>query len=84
MVLFNGDVPLCCVDWHRTTILGNLERQSVHEVWHGEKVQAVRDALREGRTDALPPICVNCSESAKPHHHRRGLKGILSRVFGKG
>src|SRR5690606_1329873 len=33
-ILFNGDVVLCCVDWHRTTILGNLARQSIREVWN--------------------------------------------------
>lgn len=80
MILFNGDVPLCCVDWHRTTILGNVERQSVQEVWHGQPVQEIRDGLHEGNAKKLPEICINCGESACPNQHRRGLKGILSRL----
>ncbi|GMV98959.1 MAG: hypothetical protein AMXMBFR84_00990 [Candidatus Hydrogenedentota bacterium] len=80
MILYNGDVPLCCVDWFRTTILGNVERQSIREVWHGDAVQRIRDGLREGDVTKLPDICRNCGESAVPHMHRRGLKGILSRL----
>ncbi|MBN2311166.1 MAG: SPASM domain-containing protein, partial [Candidatus Hydrogenedentes bacterium] len=83
MILFNGDVPLCCVDWFRTTILGNVARQSVREVWQGERVEAVRAALREGDVGAMPEICRHCTESARPDYHRRGLKGILSRLVGR-
>jgi MoaA/NifB/PqqE/SkfB family radical SAM enzyme len=80
MILFNGDVPLCCVDWHRTTILGNVGTQSVQEVWHGQRIQEIRDGLAEGNAKKLPDICVNCTESACPNLHRRGVRGILSRL----
>jgi len=82
MVLFNGDVPLCCVDWHRTTILGNLAEQSIKEVWNGPTVRAIREGLKTGDRQGLPPICFRCTQSAAPDHHRRGLKGVLSRMFG--
>ena len=29
-----------------------------------------------------PDICVNCTESAQPDYHRRGVKGLVSRLFG--
>lgn len=80
MILFNGDVPLCCVDWHRTYILGNVYTQSVQDVWHAAPVTQVRDALAEEDTSKMPDICRNCTESACPNQHRRGLKGILSRL----
>ena len=80
MILFNGDVPLCCVDWFRTTILGNVGQQSVQEIWHGARVQEIRDGLHEGNAKKLPDICINCGESACPNQHRRGFKGILSRI----
>jgi len=80
MILFNGDVPLCCVDWHRTEILGNVYTQSVQEVWHGEAVGKVRVALAEEDTSRMPEICRDCSESACPNAHRRGLRGIFSRL----
>lgn len=80
-ILFNGDVVLCCVDWFRTVIAGNVERQSVQDVWHGPRYTEVRRALRENDGPAKPEICVNCTESAQPDYHRRGLRGMLSRLF---
>lgn len=82
MILFNGDAPLCCVDWFRTVIVGNVAEQSVQEVWNGPRLQEVREALRTGDPLRLPDICRNCAQSAAPHRHRRGLRGLLSRVFG--
>lgn len=81
-ILYNGDVVLCCVDWHRTTILGNVARQSIREVWNDTPVNRIRQGLAEGNAALLPDICVNCTESACPNQHRRGLKGILSRLMG--
>ena len=80
MILFNGDVPLCCVDWHRTHVLGNVYTQSVQDVWYATRVTQVRDALAEVDTAKMPDICRDCSESACPNQHRRGLKGIFSRI----
>lgn len=83
-ILFNGDVALCCVDWHRTVVAGNVWRQPVSDVWNGPTYTRIRKALHEGDAANLPPICVNCTESACPNHHRRGLKGIVSRLTGAG
>ncbi|MBM3290287.1 MAG: radical SAM protein [Candidatus Hydrogenedentes bacterium] len=80
MILFNGDVPLCCVDWHRTYVVGNVYKQSVQEVWYAAPVTQVRDALAEEDTSKMPDICRNCTESACPNAHRRGLKGLLGRL----
>jgi MoaA/NifB/PqqE/SkfB family radical SAM enzyme len=83
-VLYNGQVVLCCVDWHRTVVLGDLTQESVREVWNGPKVRQIRDALHRGDVAAMPPICANCTESACPNKHRRGLKGMLSRLLAVG
>lgn len=81
-ILFNGEVVLCCVDWYRTVVLGNVGEQSVQEIWHSPRLQEVREALRENCPNCKPDICVNCSDSAQPNYHRRGLKGFVSRLFG--
>ena len=78
-VLFNGDVVLCCVDWYRTVVVGNLARQSIREVWNGEPLQRIREAFRQSSGKNLPPICANCTESACPNTHRRGWLGFLRR-----
>lgn len=78
-VLWNGDVVLCCVDWWRTAIVGNLAEQSVREVWNGPRLQTIRDALARDDHTQLPEICANCAQSARPDEHRRGLKSLLRR-----
>jgi MoaA/NifB/PqqE/SkfB family radical SAM enzyme len=79
-ILYNGDVVLCCVDWFRTVIGGNVYTSSVREVWNGPKFSGIREGLAEGNKEKLPDICINCTESACPNKHRRGLKGIFSRL----
>jgi len=83
-ILFNGDVALCCVDWNRTVIAGNVWENSVHDVWNSGVYQKVRQALTDGDPSNMPPICVNCTESACPNSHRRSVKGVVARfVAGK-
>ena len=78
-ILFNGDVVLCCVDWFRTVVVGNVARQSIREIWNGPPLERIRKALREN-APGQPPICRDCTESACPDSHRRGLKGLLNRL----
>ena len=55
----NGDVVACSRDLERKTVLGNLLRQSLPEIWNGEPMQALRRNLRDhhpGRSGA----CANC------------------------
>jgi MoaA/NifB/PqqE/SkfB family radical SAM enzyme len=41
-VLWNGDVTTCCHDIAGKNILGNLKEESLSEVWHGNKIEALR------------------------------------------
>jgi MoaA/NifB/PqqE/SkfB family radical SAM enzyme len=81
-ILWNGDAVLCCVDWWRTTIVGNVAEQSIREIWNGPRLTEIRKALRENDCSVLPKICACCAQSADPHRHRRGFKGLVSRWFG--
>ncbi len=80
-VLFNGDCVLCCVDWHRTVVLGNVMEQTIQEVWNNARYTQIRRALKEGDTASLPEICVNCTESACPNAHRRGVGYFLRKLI---
>lgn len=80
-VLYNGDAVLCCVDWHRVEVVGNVFQDGVANVWNGARLQHIRKAFKEGDTQALPEICVNCTESACPTKHRKGLTSFFRNVF---
>ncbi len=57
-ILSNGDVVLCCVDWERTTILGNLKNQSLEEIWNSPRFMEIRKRYLEGDLDGL--LCKRC------------------------
>lgn len=39
----NGDVLVCCVDWHRDTKVGNIFEQSLQEIWNGQDLYQLRE-----------------------------------------
>ena len=59
-VLYNGDVVLCCMDWRRQVVMGNVDTQSLREIWQGEKYQHFRRLHEEGRSEKLN-LCKSCS-----------------------
>jgi len=59
-ILVNGDVPLCCVDYEGKELLGNVRRNTIAEVWHGERYNKTRDALQNWDFSALP-LCSRCT-----------------------
>jgi len=80
-VLWNGDVIPCCADWGRKLILGNVERQSVGDVWHGEPANRLREAIRAWDPERLPPMCRSCAKAtATGAHQKNPLKALVNRV----
>lgn len=45
----DGNVGLCCNDALGHTIVGNVEEQSLSDIWFGEKMRRIREAVKEGR-----------------------------------
>ncbi|HNW38904.1 MAG TPA: radical SAM protein [Candidatus Omnitrophota bacterium] len=65
-IVENGDVVICCMDWKREEILGNLRKQSISEIWNSSYYAQVRDQ-RDGRREAESNfICKRCEESIVP------------------
>ena len=40
----NGDVGVCCIDWHHKTIVGSIAKNTVREIWEGEALRSFRVA----------------------------------------
>jgi cyclic pyranopterin phosphate synthase len=57
-ITINGDVVLCCNDYHRKHVFGNIARESILEIWRNPKFKQIRDEVRDG-VDKLP-ICKAC------------------------
>ncbi len=41
-VNFNGTVSICCIDWSHSTVVGDLQKQSLYEIWTGKELSKFR------------------------------------------
>lgn len=58
-VLFNGDLVLCCTDYYKTMVLGNIADASIGEVWNSEKAKKIRSDFLRGDLSEIP-LCAEC------------------------
>ncbi len=63
-VLYNGDVVLCCNDYHRRTLIGNLNEQTVSELLVNPTYRKYRLMLLGLKKSPDSFICKSC---AKPN-----------------
>lgn len=61
-ILWNGDMVLCCTDYTRKVLLGNVAETSIEQVWNAPKAVAIRRLYAEGRMDRIP-LCRDCTIS---------------------
>jgi 2-deoxy-scyllo-inosamine dehydrogenase (SAM-dependent) len=59
----NGNVILCCNDYHSSVIFGNLKHKSIMEIWNSKKYKETREQLKN-RVFKLD-ICKKCNDLPK-------------------
>lgn len=59
-VLSNGDVPLCANDWHHRHLLGNVNTQSIREIYNSKAMNEIRELMEQGRFEEIE-ACRDCS-----------------------
>ena len=79
-ILYNGDLIPCCADWSRSVVLGNVKEKSIREIWHGEKLNAIRNSFLTGNRAQLPKICQQCKVTRFRRRSHRNLSGIYQKV----
>ena len=45
----NGDVTICIVDWNKGTMVGNIEEESLSQIWYGQRLTDFRRMQIEDR-----------------------------------
>ncbi|HEX9703492.1 MAG TPA: radical SAM protein [Rhodospirillales bacterium] len=71
----NGDVTPCCTFFGKALVMGNVKRQTLTDIWNGDKMREVRRQLQSGDVN---PVCYACLtqretetfEMAKKHSHK--------------
>jgi radical SAM protein with 4Fe4S-binding SPASM domain len=66
VISWNGDVPLCCNDYGNRMILGNINDQSIKEIWGGDKLRKIRELHKGGEFEKIN-ICAQCEYN---FHHK--------------
>jgi MoaA/NifB/PqqE/SkfB family radical SAM enzyme len=61
-ILYSGDVIGCCADWMRKSILGNLQKQTIREIWNSEEAIMRRKIILAGEYKNIQP-CNFCSQA---------------------
>ena len=56
-----GNYFLCCLDFSKSIILGNVLTDSILDVWRSEEMDRIRHTLHNGRRDLIP-VCSLCSK----------------------
>ena len=61
-VNWDGSVTACCGDYDNFMLIGNLESQSLEEIWNGKPLQEIRQKLIEYRHGDYY-LCSRCARS---------------------
>lgn len=56
----DGLVMKCANDENNKEIVGDINRQTVHEIWHGEKMQRIREMHKEKAGFMKSDVCKSC------------------------
>jgi len=65
VIQFDGNSRLCCVDTNGTALTGDLNSQSIKQVWDGMVLSEYRRGQLEKNSELLPYICENCTYPSK-------------------
>lgn len=58
-ILWNGDVILCCSDYQKKLILGNIKNTTIKRIWNSNKYQEIRRLLYYKQYKKIP-VCREC------------------------
>jgi len=61
-IVEDGKVILCCMDWKREMILGDLNKESIYEVWNGRR-KKTWEAITGKRAMSENFLCRRCEEA---------------------
>lgn len=56
----DGTTSPCTLDWPRKVVIGNVEQQSVKDIWNGQQLRALQVAMLEGKRCDIN-FCKNCT-----------------------
>lgn len=57
---WDGQVSPCCMDWDKKLIIGDVNNQSLSDIWQGKKLKNYRRLHLQGKHNQMP-VCDKCN-----------------------
>ena len=64
-VVENGDVILCCRDWDRECILGNLNESTIFDIWNSARYRDIVEKVYLGKKAPDNFLCYRCEDAIR-------------------
>ena len=55
----NGNVLICCRDWQEQNVLGNIYKNTLSEIWQGEKMKKIQELI-SSKQYGMIKCCSDC------------------------
>ena len=65
-ILYDGRMLQCCADWEQQSVMGDLTKDRLMDIWHGKLYSDYRRRFAGG--DVRGMICACCRKQAKEAH----------------
>jgi len=75
VVLWDGRVIPCCVDYNANLMIGSAQNDTVPNLWKNEKLDLLREQHLKGE---FPDTCANCNECESSKAEKRFFINALS------
>jgi len=75
VVLWDGRVIPCCVDYNATLTIGSVQNETIQNLWKNEKMDFLRKQHLEGK---FPDTCANCNECESNKAEKRFFVNALT------
>ncbi len=62
-ILYDGRMVQCCADWEQRSVMGDLNRESLADIWYGERYSDYRRKFAVGEVKGM--ICACCRKQSK-------------------
>ena len=76
VVLWDGRVIPCCVDYNANLMIGNIQNDTIPTLWKSEKLNILREQHLKGE---FPDTCANCNECESNKADKRFFVNALTK-----
>ena len=76
VVLWDGRVIPCCVDYNASLTIGNIQNDTISNLWGNEKMGFLREQHLKGE---FPDTCANCNECESNKAEKRFFVNALTK-----